>query len=104
MKKTNISIICILFILFLYSCGSFSDGVKVLKNEKIRTTDEFLVKKREPLALPPDYKDLPKPGSNNAGTQDNKSDIGNILKIPKKKTTNNTSSSAEQSIINQIRK
>ena len=50
MKKTNISIICILFILFLYSCGSFSDGVKVLKNEKIRTTDEFLVKKREPLA------------------------------------------------------
>jgi hypothetical protein len=33
----------------------FGDAGKVLRNEKIKTTDEFLVKKKEPLVLPPDY-------------------------------------------------
>ena len=40
-----------------------SEAKKVLSNEKIKTTDEFLVKKRDPLVLPPNYKDLPKPGT-----------------------------------------
>ena len=39
------------------------DASKVLRNEKIKTTDEFLVKKREPLVLPPDYRTIPEPGS-----------------------------------------
>ena len=34
----------------------YGDARKVLRNEKIKTTDEFLVKKREPLVLPPDYR------------------------------------------------
>ena len=33
----------------------------ILKNEKIRNTDEFLVKKKEPLELPPDFTKIPKP-------------------------------------------
>ena len=55
--------ILILFtsILFLNSCGG--DVGKVLRNEKIKNTDEFLVKKREPLILPPDYDKIPSPGS-----------------------------------------
>ena len=48
---------------FLLSCASFDEAGKVLKNEKIKTTDEFLVKKRDPLILPPDFKDVPTPGS-----------------------------------------
>ena len=46
--------------IFLFSCG---DAAKVLRNEKIKTTDEFLVKKKEPLVLPPDYNEIPEPGS-----------------------------------------
>ena len=39
----------LLLSLFLFSaCSSMSDAKKVLKNEKIRTTDEFLVKKETP--------------------------------------------------------
>ena len=38
---------------------------KVLKNEKISTTDEFLVKKRQPLILPPDYDKIPEPNTIN---------------------------------------
>ena len=47
----------------LYSCGTMSEAGKVLRNEKIKTTDEFLVKKRQPLVLPPDYDTLPTPGT-----------------------------------------
>ena len=57
--------ITILFtiVLLLTSCGGFSDVGKALRNEKITNTDEFLVKKKEPLVIPPNYSELPKPGS-----------------------------------------
>ena len=35
----------LIIILTLYSCGGFSEAGKVLRNEKVTTTDEFLVKK-----------------------------------------------------------
>ena len=40
-----------------------SDAGKVLRNEKINNSDEFLVKEKDPLILPPDYNTLPKPGT-----------------------------------------
>ena len=45
---------------------------KVLKNEKISTTDEFLVKKRQPLILPPDYDKIPEPNTINKKKERNK--------------------------------
>ena len=48
----------ILFITFLMfivtSCTSMREAGQVLRNEKVKTTDEFLVKKKQPLILPPD--------------------------------------------------
>ena len=35
-----------IIIFLLNSCGGFKEAGKVLRNEKIRTTDEFLVKKK----------------------------------------------------------
>ena len=58
MKKTNLLIL--LIFLFIVSCGNVG---KILRNEKIKSTDEFLVKKKEPLVLPPDYSKIPEPGS-----------------------------------------
>lgn len=55
-------IILLIFILFA-GCGTFKDVGKVLRNEKTVTTDEFLVKKKEPLVLPPNYNELPEPDS-----------------------------------------
>ena len=52
MRTINFYIV-ILFI--LSACTTMEEAGKVLKNEKISTTDEFLVKKRQPLILPPDY-------------------------------------------------
>ena len=92
------------FTLILYSCTSLEDAGKVLRNEKIKTTDEFLIKKKEPLVLPPDYNEIPKPGSLSNKTK-NKNNLKKILKSNDKKTTNNTgSSSVENSIINKIKK
>ena len=49
--------------LIFTACSSLSDAVKVMRNEKIRTTDEFLVEKRKTLVLPPDFSEIPKPNS-----------------------------------------
>ena len=52
----------IYFIIFILtaSCSSFDDAGKVLRNEKTKTTDEFLIKK-EPLIMPPDLNEIPEP-------------------------------------------
>ena len=55
-------ILFILILPILSSCDTMKEAGKVLRNEKVNTTDEFLVKKREPLVLPPDYEKLPQPG------------------------------------------
>ena len=99
----------ILFITFLMfivtSCASMQEAGQVLRNEKIKTTDEFLVKKKQPLILPPDYDKIPEPGSSNK-TQNNDKD--KIRKILKKSDVDqpemNKSGSVEKSIIDKIRK
>ena len=103
MKKIKNIILYFIILSFLYSCGTASDVGKTLRNEKIKTTDEFLVKKRQPLTLPPNYEDLPEPGTQNSGEK-NENKINQILKIPKKQTDTKSSSNVEQSIINEIRK
>ena len=104
MEKIYKIIISFIFLLFTYSCGSLSDAGKVLRNEKVKTTDEFLVKKRQPLALPPDYETLPKPGSLESSQKDKIKEIDKILKISKETSPSKSSKSVEQSILNKIGK
>ena len=104
MIKIKKLILYFISLTFLYSCSGVSDVGKTLRNEKIRTTDEFLVKKRQPLSLPPDYENLPEPGSQRSTEKDGDGKINKILKIPENQTTNKSSSTVEQSIINEIRK
>ena len=49
-------------ILFLYSCSTIKEG---FTNQKKTSSDEFLVEKKSPLVMPPDYNDLPVPESKN---------------------------------------
>ena len=99
----------ILFLLLisicLISCGSLGDAKKVLKNEKIRTTDEFLVEKRDPLVFPPDFKKIPEPGTELIRKNEENNKIKKILKAPKiENTSNKKPSTVEDSILNGIRK
>tara|TARA_Y100000591_G_scaffold306166_1_gene304374 strand:+ start:404 stop:694 length:291 start_codon:yes stop_codon:yes gene_type:complete len=66
----------LLLFIFLVSCGAFSEAGKALRNEKTRTTDEFLIEKRGPLSLPPKMGELPKPRSDNETKKENKSILG----------------------------
>jgi len=101
MKKINL---LLLISIFLVSCSGLSDAGKVLRNEKIRTTDEFLVEKKDPLVLPPDYDKLPEPGSLLKKEKNDKDKIKAILKGPKAKNIENKKSTVEKSIIDKIRK
>lgn len=95
-----------LVFMFLVSCSGFSDAAKALRNEKNTNTDEFFVKQRQPLTLPPDYDTLPKPKStedSNKNVEDEQ--IGEIIKIKKEKETGNKNfKSVEDSILNRISK
>ena len=89
----------------LASRGGLKDAGKVLRNEKIKTTDEFLVKKRNPLVLPPDFEKIPEPGSISKTIEDEDEKIKKILKVPKTDSINKKkSSSIEESILDSIRK
>ena len=106
-KKILIVLIASFTTIILSSCGGLSDAGKVLRNEKILNTDEFLVKKRAPLVLPPDFDILPKPGSANKSNQviDDKKKINKLLKIPDNKSSSSTQViSAEKSILDKINK
>ena len=101
MKNINLLLI---ILVALTSCANFENAGKVLRNEKIKTTDEFLVKKRKPLILPPDYNDLPIPGEKTLEEISENEKIKKILKSPEKKEIKSKSSSTERSIIDKIRK
>ena len=95
-----------IYILFaaLFLLASCGDVGKILRNEKMRTTDEFLVKKKEPLVLPPNYEEIPEPDTivKKKNNSDNK--IKDILKARKKKNSiSSKSQSVEKSILEKIK-
>ena len=45
-------------ILLIVSCGTVKDA---FQNQKKNSSDEFLVEKKSPLVMPPDYEKLPMP-------------------------------------------
>tara|TARA_B100000963_G_scaffold193849_1_gene168692 strand:- start:10110 stop:10415 length:306 start_codon:yes stop_codon:yes gene_type:complete len=101
MKKIIIFIVAIL----LNSCGGLDEAGKVLRNEKIQSNDEFLVKKKTPLVMPPNFEEIPEPGSINRKTEKEEEKIKSILSAPQTELTNEkNSSSVEESILRKIKK
>jgi len=88
-------IIYMLPIIFLVtSCANTYDSVKRgLSGTKAKSTDEFMVQKKDPLILPPDYENLPEPGET-INSVDEILSFEKTLGIP---TENNSISSASSS-------
>ena len=59
MHKKIIYILSIIF--FVTSCETLGSVKRGLTGEKKVSTDEFFVKKKDPLIMPPDYENLPTP-------------------------------------------
>ena len=94
-----INILIIIF--FVTSCQSLKTAKKALTGEKEFSSDEFMVKKKNPLILPPDYENLPTPDEE-AATEE---EISNFEKTLGTSIEDNSSksSSAEESILKEIR-
>ena len=60
MKKYKSLFLVTLVSLFLLSCQSVQDGLTLKKKEN---TEQFLIEKKQPLIMPPNFDDLPQPGN-----------------------------------------
>ena len=58
----------IAIVLLFSSCSSLKEG---FVNQKKNNSDEFLVEKKSPLVMPPDYNELPIPNEENISTESN---------------------------------
>ena len=75
MKHLKIIILSNLF-LFLLSCGTIKEG---FSNKKKNNSDEFLVEKKSPLVMPPNYNDLPEPTTNQQSVKKENNPIKSLL-------------------------
>ena len=104
-NKFNLLII-ILFSFSLYSCGSVKEAVGAKKRSE--QSDEFLVQKKNPLAMPPDYEELPIPGNEEVSpkTFSGDNEVKDLLNIqegdPSDSNNNENSSDLESSIIEKL--
>ena len=64
------------FILLLASCSTMKSA---FVNEKKNNTDEFLVEKKSPLVMPPDYNDLPIPKEKIEQTDINENEFKTLI-------------------------
>jgi hypothetical protein len=102
--KNVTKIIIIVFI--LTSCQSAKDALTLKKKA---TADEFLVEKKSPLVLPPEYGKLPTPdGEKIIDTESDEDEIKILVSNDNKNLSpkiekNSKTTSIEQSILKQIK-
>jgi len=93
MKKTKILLLFLISITFLSACSTISDGFRSQKKDSI---DEFMVEKKSPLVMPPDFDELPLPNQKNQNSEKEKeTDIKSLISN-NENTSNNTQNSSNQ--------
>ena len=102
MKKIKLNLILIITLIPLLTfCGGVRDALE--GNKRSEQSDEFLVKKKNPLQMPPDINKLPKPGDNlEVKSQTNDDEVKDLLKIKDNNITEDTRSSSD--LINNMKK
>lgn len=105
MKKIKIYTLTIFFFIALQSCGTVKEG---FSSQKKNSSDEFLVEKKSPLVMPPNFDELPTPTIDEVPTEDNSSSIKSLItsnEEPTSSTQNNeTNQNLESSILKKIKK
>ena len=98
--------ICVVFT--VTSCGDTWDSVKRgLTGAKKKSADEFLVEKKDPLVLPPDFENLPIPSDPNALAASEQAELKlekTLGKIVTESEEPSEESSTETLILKKIRK
>ena len=110
MQKILNKIIIIIFFLITACASSWDDVKKGLGGAKRTSTDEFLVRKKEPLVMPPKWKNLPEPGrvmKSDDEVREEATDIEELIKLGKNKESSTNyeqgNGSLEESILKKIK-
>jgi len=105
MMKIKIKLLLLLLVL-LTSCQAVKDGLTGKKNDN---SDEFLVKKKNPLELPPDFDQLPIPKKDKENTSQSEKideEIENLFKnsdeIDSSDDATDSNQSAEEFVLKKI--
>ena len=88
-------------ILLLTSCGT---AKKAFSNQKKNSSDEFLIEKKAPLVMPPDYGDLPIPENSEMVEKQNTNEIEKLIKNNEQENTSKSNSSLEENLLDKIKK
>ncbi len=89
MKKIKFTLFAALLISILTSCGTVREG---FTNQKKNNSDEFLVEKKSPLIVPPNFDDLPVPTNQNVSEETNKNEIKDLIVNSKENDQNSKES------------
>jgi len=92
-------------IILITSCESAGDIKRGITGAKNTSADEFLVEKKDPLIMPPDYDSLPTPSSQNEVIEKTSSFEEKLSKTSSEvSNTSSSSTSTESSILKKIKK
>ena len=105
MKKIKILTIIIIPVIFLNACGTIKDGFRSQKKDSV---DEFLVEKKSPLVMPPDFDELPMPNENQNTKKNKATDIKSLISNNENSSdetlgNSNENTSFENSILKKIK-
>ena len=103
-KIFKISIYLSFILLGMSGCQGLKDGLE--GNKKSKSSEEFLINKKSPLVMPPDYSKLPLPENNS--NQNEKTQDFDLKKVLEKNSNNQksktqTNKSFQKSIIEKIK-
>ncbi len=104
MKKNNTIFLVLISLIYLNSCATIKEGFSPEKN----STDEFLVEKKAPLVMPPDYNELPIPNSNSSPDKDENEKIKVLIgetktQSEKENKSDASNNSLENNILDKIK-
>jgi len=101
MKKFNLLFIFGIALIILSGCNTVKKG---FQNPKKNSSDEFLVEKKSPLVMPPEFNELPIPNQNEDTRQKQENNIKNLISDNNENTDQEASSSdLEGSILSKIK-
>ena len=102
MKKIKLNLILLIALVPLLTfCGGVRDALEGKKRSE--QSDEFLVKKKNPLQMPPDMNKLPMPGDDlEVRSKTNNDEVKDLLKIKENNDTEDTSSGSD--LLNNMKK
>ena len=92
MKKIKVSLFLIIVTLILNNCGTVQDA---MDPQRKNTNDEFLVEKKAPLTMPPDFEKLPIP--KNEKVIETENEENNLKKLIVNSQTNSSETSSDTS-------